>query len=100
MMRKVALVVSVKQPILFAGLLVCCCAATGVIVDALHPALAQTRSYPWCQGYSFLRKCSFESWEQCVATTFAEGGRCFENPAYVAPSIERRRERKKRRPTT
>ena len=67
-----------------------------VIVAALslaaHATPAQAREYPWCARYDWTTSnCGFVSFQQCLATISGIGGRCEQNPRYVAPPPRRKR---------
>jgi hypothetical protein len=55
--------------------------------------------YPWCVQYgsSFTginsTDCSFNSFEQCMATARGLGAFCVQNPAYPSPTPKSRRPR-------
>jgi len=46
---------------------------------------AAAREYPWCARYDWTTtNCGFVSFQQCLATISGIGGRCEQNPRYVA----------------
>ena len=64
------------------------------------PASAQTRDYPFCikggNYVSSLGDCSFDTYEQCVATASGRYSFCDRNPYYVGDSRPNVAKRKKR----
>ena len=47
--------------------------------------------YPWCARYDWTTvNCGFVSYQQCLATISGIGGRCEQNPRYVAPPGRKR----------
>jgi hypothetical protein len=51
----------------------------------LAPTSAVAREYPWCARYDWTTtNCGFVSFQQCLATISGIGGRCEQNPRYVA----------------
>jgi hypothetical protein len=50
--------------------------------------------YPWCARYDWTTaNCGFVSFQQCLATISGIGGRCEQNPRYVAPAQRRKQAR-------
>jgi len=61
------------------------CAAL-VAVGAATPAAAAP-SYPWCARYATSGgECSFNTFEECMATLSGIGGSCVDNPGYQGPA--------------
>ena len=55
---------------------------------AATPAAA--REYPWCARYDWsTTNCGFVSFQQCLATISGIGGRCEQNPRFVASPARR-----------
>lgn len=45
---------------------------------------AAAPSYPWCARYSTSGgECSFDTYDQCMATLSGIGGSCVDNPGYT-----------------
>jgi len=64
-------------------ILIACAFAVAAIVQT--GGTAQAREYPWCARYDWTTyNCGFVSFEQCLATISGVGGRCEQNPRYVA----------------
>jgi hypothetical protein len=56
-----------------------------VAAGSATPAAAAT--YPWCARYSTSGgECSFNTFEQCMATLSGIGGSCVDNPGYSGPA--------------
>jgi hypothetical protein len=80
--------------------------ALGVIAlagaaDMQRPAQAWTSPQAWCAYFGSVNAqysdCSYYTYEQCQATIFGVGGRCYANPTYAGPADDLpRRPRKKR----
>jgi hypothetical protein len=72
----------------------------GALVVSTRPGSAQqVPNYPWCLNAggsdSNFTSCAFDTFGQCMATGWGDGGVCFRNPAY-RPGIERPLPRRRR----
>ena len=58
----------------------------------LWPSAASAApEYPWCARYDWTTSnCGFVSFQQCLATISGVGGRCEQNPLYVASPPRRK----------
>ena len=57
-----------------------------VAAGSATPAAAAI-SYPWCARYATSGgECSFNTYEQCMATLSGIGGSCTDNPGYSGPA--------------
>ncbi len=56
-----------------------------LLATPLASTPAAAREYPWCARYDWTTtNCGFVSFQQCLATISGIGGRCEQNPRYVA----------------
>ena len=77
-------------------------AALGALASAgMTPSLAQARDYPFCiKGADYdssLGDCSFDSYQQCLATASGRRAYCDTNPFYLDPGRQSFVPLKKRR---
>ena len=69
-------------------------AALATILSLQTGGQAQAREYPWCARYDWTTtNCGFVSFQQCLATISGIGGRCEQNPRFVATEPRRKRVR-------
>ncbi|MGD9921748.1 MAG: DUF3551 domain-containing protein [Pseudorhodoplanes sp.] len=69
----------------------CAIALTGSLASL---SAVEAREYPWCARYDWTTtNCGFVSFQQCLATISGIGGRCEQNPRYVAAPGKRKRAR-------
>ena len=62
-------------------------ALAAIVVGASATPASAAISYPWCARYSTSGgECSFNTYEQCMATLSGIGGSCVDNPGYQGPA--------------
>ena len=62
-------------------------AFAALVVGASATPASAAISYPWCARYaSSGGECSFNTYEQCMATLSGIGGVCTGNPGYTGPA--------------
>ena len=62
-------------------------ALAAIVAGAYATPASAAISYPWCARYANTGgECSFNTFEQCLATLSGIGGSCVDNPGYQGPA--------------